>query len=121
MCIKGYLTPYTPIARNERHGDNESSLVVRTYPDHGAPETNLFCLLMLACRYRSQDGGYRKHGLVLTPIDIIERLYRRVGLYVEENYNAHFGVAPESSFWIQGKFPVHLWAPSGEIQEVYIV
>jgi hypothetical protein len=76
---------------------------------------------MLACQHQAYDGAYAKHGLLLTPINMKERLYRRVGLFVEEHYNGHFGVTPKLPCWVQGRVPVHLWAPQGEMQEVYIV
>jgi hypothetical protein len=126
LCIKGYLTSYTATGLKEKYIDDGSSLVTRTYyPDNGVSETNLFCLLIFACQHQIggniRDGYYEKYGLVLTPINMKEHLYRRVGLYVEKDYDAYFGIAPESSSWVQGRFPVHLWAPLGEMQKVYIV
>lgn len=135
LRIKGYLVPckstWTEIANEEpdhpppsgtRYGHNKANGYRRSYlADPNAPSTNLFCLLLL-CQHFPDDKAseYRNHGLVLTPVDIARRCYRRVGIITEDFPRDYYPDAP-SAQRVQERFLTDMWAPVGEEQEVCIV
>ncbi|KAF3010942.1 hypothetical protein E8E13_010244 [Curvularia kusanoi] len=127
LCIRGYLSSYVESEQDENHGtssrgsgeDGVGEWQRHDRLDHGAPETDLFRLLLICQRQESRVKHFN-HGLVLTPVNHKERLYRRVG-YTEERFCGKGSPDAPASSWVQGKFPVNLWAPLEEEQEVYIV
>ena len=66
------------------------------------------------------SGQHQNYGLMLTPVNLKERLFRRVGVIEEEHPTEDFTDETLSS-WVERKFLVDLWAPLGEEQEVFIV
>jgi hypothetical protein len=155
LCIRGYLSSYTYPRHDEKtyilpNDNTRHGWECSYYTDPGAPETNLFCLL-LVCVHSTEDymdrskdfwigepfmsnpdwkeypgysmngsRRYQNYGLMLTPVSLEERLYRRVGV-IEEDYCTVDSSNQPASSWVREKYLVGLWAPLGEEQEVFIV
>ena len=117
LCIRGYLSSYTETWQGWKP-ENAWERVTR-WPslDPGAPKTDLFCLLLF-CKYA--HGQHENYGLILTPVNLKERLYRRVGVIEEEHPTRDYTDEAASS-WVNGMFFVDLWSPLGEEQEIFIV
>lgn len=117
LCIRGYLSSYTETWQGWKPNNNWGRVTRWQSLDFGAPKTDLFCLLLF-CKYMS--GQHQNYGLMLTPVNLKERLFRRVGVIEEEHPTEDFTDETLSS-WVERKFLVDLWAPLGEEQEVFIV
>lgn len=125
LCIRGHLAPYTEtwtgVKPNHLPTKTEGRNYRRHIRDPNTSETDLYCLLLL-CQISSEEG-YTEHfnyGLVLTPANIAERCYRRIGVILERHSADEFPDAPDTQL-VQGRFLTDLWAPVGEEQQVFIV
>lgn len=116
LCIKSHLVAYNKIGRGWKDMLGDHPFRRFEWADHGAPTTDLYCLMLLS---EDRDEALSIHGLVLTPVNLEERVYRRIGI-VEEQHPYQGVFAPPKSSWV-GEFLSNRWAPVRSQQEVYIV